>query len=210
METNKSEIESVLSDVRRAYRLLHDYQRLALDSVAFIGRELRLTAVGGGPVFSDGAKIPGFDRWAWDWLNLFAFRWVFGETTKEGTSVHLSILLLSDTASFLVGDTWKEPRVSDFQQSAEQSETKVLFFLCIGTEATMVKIRDVVGKRSAVWALVSDLESARVELKSSGIEMLSCNFASMSTQEGARCIVAELRQIAERSGIPLSPPSAGG
>lgn len=47
MNTNPAEIADALLDVRKSYRLLHDYQRAALDAASYIGNRLGLSYQGG-------------------------------------------------------------------------------------------------------------------------------------------------------------------
>ena len=51
MNISQKEIEKALVDVRKAYRLLHDYQQAVLDAAKYIGSRLGLELRRRLPVF---------------------------------------------------------------------------------------------------------------------------------------------------------------
>lgn len=130
MSAAKNDLERALLDVRRAYRLLHDYQRSALDAAKYIGAQLGFTYCGGYSRFSNTAPISGkgnLDNWAWDWLNFVFYEFYFNRETKGGSELEFSIWLFSDTGYF-VSDNPRPDKttVSSFAE-AEDSSTKVAF-----------------------------------------------------------------------------------
>lgn len=93
--------EDILLDVRKSYRLLHDYQRLILDASKFIGDQLGMTYRGGFPKFSNNPPGPGrgdLGRWAWDWLGMMAHEFQFNRSIDDGDIV-LSLVHLPDTGA---------------------------------------------------------------------------------------------------------------
>jgi len=104
MSSSKVEIDQALLDVRKAYRLLHDYQRAALDAVKYIGSQLGFTYNGGSPRFSSCAPRPGkgqLNLWAWDWLNIVCHDFDFISESKEPEVLGLKIRLFSAIQAFL-------------------------------------------------------------------------------------------------------------
>ncbi len=103
-----NEYQQTLLSVRNSYRLLHDYQRLILDSCDFIRTQLQLDYQGGYYKFSSApVKNGGGDlkKWAWDWLGMIAYDMHCKKQDPEG-DILLSMLHLADTNAF------KAPRES--------------------------------------------------------------------------------------------------
>jgi len=120
--------QQLLLDVRKSYRLLHDYQRLVMDSVKFISQQLEFSNFCGFPKFS-GKPRHDLDRWAWDWLNMYLFEFHFNKQVN-GKLIRLSILHVADTASLAVADTNKTD-ITTFIPPNESS-SKIVFI--VGTE----------------------------------------------------------------------------
>lgn len=103
MNPSLPNIEATLLEVRKAYRLLHDYQRLVLDAVDYVGKQLGFTYAGGYPKFSSASPGQGRGKlgcWAWDWLNMILYEFHFTRTGNEGKLWRFSLLLISDTGYF--------------------------------------------------------------------------------------------------------------
>lgn len=130
MSATKNDLDRALLDVRKAYRLLHDYQRSVLDAAKYIGAQLGFTYCGGYSRFSKSAPISGqgnLDNWSWDWLNLVFYEFRFTRETKGSRGLNCSILLFSDTG-FFVSDN-PEPDKTEISTFAavEVSSSKVAF-----------------------------------------------------------------------------------
>jgi len=123
-DLNKKDLEKVFSNVRESYRLLYEYQKRVLDLVKFIGNQLNYSYSGGWPIFSEPCPKRGkgsLDNWAWDWLNMYAYGFHFGEN-KEG--IKFEIRIYSDTG-FYDNSTDKKISVDKFN-SVEDSKTKLV------------------------------------------------------------------------------------
>ena len=131
-----SEVQQGLSNVRRSYRILYDYQRRVLDLARFIGERLSLTYAGGWPKFSDvsprpGNKKDGFDRWAWDWLNFYFYDFHFTTSNSTSPVYACSVYIVCDTGYW---DS-QSPAISELDletyESVENSRTKLLLMAAI-------------------------------------------------------------------------------
>lgn len=92
-DSTKNEI---MTDVRKAYRLLFEYQTRLLALVKFIGGKYGFDYHGGYPRFSNNQPRQGsgsLDFWAWDWLNLYFHEFRF--TTNEN-HISFSVFALND------------------------------------------------------------------------------------------------------------------
>jgi hypothetical protein len=129
MNGEQQQFEGVLVDVRKAYRLLHDYQRLILDAMKYIASQLGLAYDGGFPRFSGrtpGGNNTDLDLWAWDWLNMLWWEFHFSSRPKEGHP-YLSICLLSDTGRFESENDHVDIQKTDTFHNITASKSKLLF-----------------------------------------------------------------------------------
>lgn len=138
MTPSPSEISSLLTDVRKSYRLLHDYQRLILDSLKYVGTQLNIPYRGGWTIFCGNQTRNGrgdLDKWAWDWLGMYAYEFRFdlrhdnnrGLDIPEHDFVTIAASVISDTGYYHVAEDHPDKtRVEDFQP-AEASQSKIIF-----------------------------------------------------------------------------------
>lgn len=127
---DKKELRSQLLQVRKAYRLLYDYQKHVLDLVRFVGNYLGYTTVQGYPVFSGAAPREGkkdvFDLWSWDWLNMYHYKFNFGAKKVGDQDIFLAVHIISDTGYYAVkgGD---KTEVKNFK-TPEDSATRLVLY----------------------------------------------------------------------------------
>ena len=201
--SSQPEIERALVDVRRAYRLLHDYQRAALDAVNYLGAQLGLTYRGGWPKFSGCAPRNGrgsLDCWAWDWLNLvfydFDFTW-----TAAGEEFYLSVSLVSDTGYYLRQDPAAERTDVGAFAPAEVSATKVGFLLYRQWEDEYNRFKEDPEEFRRFFANDGELPE---DIQAAGLVGKSADFSRLADQESADALIAELVHRARQHGYPLA------
>jgi hypothetical protein len=119
---------NTLLEVRKAYRLLFDYQTRILDLIGFIGSSFNYDYNGGFPKFSNPSPNNGRGRltaWAWDWLNMYFYEFNF-VTSKD--KIAFAVFLVNDTGYFQKNKETKisKTRVSAFEP-VENSKTKLIF-----------------------------------------------------------------------------------
>lgn len=129
-------ISSTLLEVRKAYRLLYNYQDRVLDLVSFIGGKYGFRYSGGYSKFSHVTPRNGkgnLTNWAWDWLNLYFYEFNFEPKVnmKLDTSIYFSVFIVNDTGYFDArdgNDDRKTSRVdtSSFK-SVEESKSELIF-----------------------------------------------------------------------------------
>lgn len=198
------EVDRALLDVRRAYRLLHDYQRAALDGVKYIGSQLGFTYNNGYPHFSAPPPKNGKDAlkcWAWDWLNLVHFDFNFSKTVEGEGDIYLSIMLFSDTGFYVSAD--KDAEYTDISSfaSVENSETKVGILLYREwLEAWDTSFYE---KESIRRFLEHDGELPE-EIRLAGVLGKCFKFSQLSDQASADALVAEIIQFGTSNNFPLS------
>ena len=96
--------QDILTEVRKAYRLLFDYQTKLLALVKYIGGKYGYNYNGGYPKFSNNQPRQGrgnLDDWAWDWLNLYFHEFNFGsKKIDNNTKIYFSVFILNDDGYF--------------------------------------------------------------------------------------------------------------
>lgn len=134
MQQNQNEVEKLLVEVRKSYRLLYQYQRRVLDLVDYIGKRFGFSYAGGYSKFSNVTPREGkgnLTNWAWDWLNMYYYEFRF--RTKQVNNGHLdfSIAILSDTGFFMAresNDKIDPTMVSKFAD-VDNSETHLVLIV---------------------------------------------------------------------------------
>jgi hypothetical protein len=203
MNPTPREIEASLLEVRKAYRLLHDYQRAALDVAKYIGAQLGLPYAGGYPNFSDCSPRSGsgsLDSWAWDWLNLVFYDFHFLREYEDGKELNLSIWLFSDTGYFLTDNPELDRQdVSGFAP-VEVSGTKVGFLLYRKWEDSYTKFLD---DPAAMGRFLKDERDLPEDLKSGGVVAKCCDFSRLSEESSTEAVITELIELAKAHGFEL-------
>jgi len=203
MNQISSEISRALIDVRKGYRLLHDYQRSALDAARYIGDCLGFNYVGGYTHFGNSSPANekvvngGLAASAWDWLNLYFYDFHFMKEETEGEYVHFCILLFSDTGYYQNESIAPERDMPTTYPSAEQSETKVGFLLYSSWEeeydsffTARDQVRDFLFEGKLPPLLVNG-----------EVRGMVCDFSCLASQESADRLVMELRRFGEAEGF---------
>lgn len=120
-----------LNEVRKAYRLLFDFQSRILNLINFIGGRFDFDYSGGFPKF--GAQSPRngsghLKLWAWDWLNFYFYEFHFQSKVVNNDSLRFSIFIVCDSGYF---DAKKSNTVSKTDTSSfldtDHSLSKLIF-----------------------------------------------------------------------------------
>lgn len=130
MSESTPSANDVFLNVRKAYRLLHDYQQMVIDAIRYVSAQFDIEPNGGCARFGGDAK-QGYrylSTPSWDWLPMMGWEFHFVKETVKNEWLSLSFYIASDTGFYRAAkDTWKED-VSNFA-AAEASETRVAVML---------------------------------------------------------------------------------
>lgn len=102
----QNNINETMLEIRKAYRLLFDYQNRILNLMKYIRTFYGLTYYAGYPMFSWASPKSGggsLDNWAWDWLNMYFYQFSFdcdNTIYEEDEKKYLSVFLINDTGFF--------------------------------------------------------------------------------------------------------------
>jgi hypothetical protein len=180
MNTTYEPTYDVLLNVRKAYRLLHDYQCMVRDAVRYISAQLDIPENAGWPQFA-GDAIAGYrylKQPSWDWLPMMGYEFHFVKPDGAGF-LSLSFFIISDTG-FIQGDDSDKEKLSGFAK-ADESSTKFAFILYkihhqpfrfmedkiqmrnfIENGSLPAELKDAVGKCYDISCLTSEAEANKV------------------------------------------------
>jgi hypothetical protein len=204
MNISTVKIDGALLDVRKAYRLLHDYQRMALDAAQYIGTQLGLTYMGGYPYFSNCAPRKGqgkLECWAWDWLNLMFYDFHFQREVAKGQWLNLSIWLFSDTGYFISDNQARDQTDVNTFVPAEKAETKVGFLLYQHWKPEYDQLRD---NEEYLRRFLEHGGELPDLLKNGGVLGKCCNFSQLADEASTEAVIDGLVNLAQDGKLPLN------
>ena len=119
-----------LIEVRKAYRLLYNYQNRILDLMDFIGKTYEITFGAGYSQYSRVVRKKGnLQNWAWDWLPMYYYEFFFEKKSSELGHIRFSVFLQNDSGYF---DSRKDDKTADkldvtTYQPVENAITQLIF-----------------------------------------------------------------------------------
>ena len=197
--TSPNDIHAALLDVRKAYRLLHDYQRAALDAAQYIGSKLGFIYIGGVPNFSNpspGVEKGKLSNSAWDWLNMYYYDMFF---QRKRDDLKFSIFLFSDTGYFLSKHSAPEKDDIKTFSPVEGAGTKVGFLFYrkwVEDVAALMETKDVLSR----WFQHDELPPL---LRERAVFGKCCDFARVCDEASADGVIDELSTLAKKNGLML-------
>jgi hypothetical protein len=138
---SKNELEAALCDVRKAHRLLYQYQKRVLDLVLYVREKFNLPEFAGvrrfcSPIGSRSGLKTEYDEkllrlpknmWAWDFLYSYQFEFYLGLRDIEKKQISVSIIEVSDSGYYESQQPNKtKTNISSFK-NAESSCTCLIF-----------------------------------------------------------------------------------
>lgn len=147
METNlltEEQLQEAFCEVRKAHRLIYEYQRRMQDLTWFIKNKLGFKIYEGHKQFSDTLKSSNkisVNSWSWDWIYTYVYEYHLGELDKQ--FVKLSLIQVSDTGYYQkIGKGGVKTKLNTFAD-VEESESKLIFYLSIKSKLEESYIWDV-------------------------------------------------------------------
>lgn len=117
-------------NVRRAYRLLHDYQCMVRDAVHYIASQLNVIENGAWARFGGADVRSGYTylrQSAWDWLPMVLCEFHFLKSVGDSNHISLSFFVISDSG-FIDGENDDKENLSSYTP-VERSSTRFAFIL---------------------------------------------------------------------------------
>ena len=122
-------MSKMLNEVRKAYRVLFDYQTRILHLMEFLEKSYDISFVEGNSHFSNtvSKKAKRLDLWAWDWLPMYYYEFFFQKKIGDD-HLRLSAFLLNDSGLYEaeMSDSPSDKLNIDSYKKAEDSGTKLI------------------------------------------------------------------------------------
>lgn len=135
METNQlteEQLKVAFCEVRKAHRLIYEYQHRMRDLSTFIRNKLGFNAYEGYKRFSNALSNRdgnNADKSSWDWMYTYVFEyWLGYQKVGEDRILGLSVIQVSDTGCYKKGI--KNCDISTFP-IVEDSDSRLMFYLCV-------------------------------------------------------------------------------
>jgi hypothetical protein len=198
---NPPDLASALCDVRKAYRLLYDYQRAVLDTVKYLGDQLGLTYLNAFPRFSDAPPRHGrglFECWAWDWLGFMLHEINFMHEKEGNEDFRFTVWVFSDTGYFLgEGDDRCEPGAF---AAAQNSRTMIgcVFF----REWKEEEYGNFVDDKAAVRVFLE--KGGELPASFKGMAGRCYDFTQFADEAAMSVVLKDLIEVGASAGFPLS------
>ena len=192
----------VFLNVRKAFRLLHDYHCMVRDAVRYIGSQMDIQEHAGWPKFADDAKGGGYRYlWqpSWDWLPMMQYEFLFRKTFGGEEFLSLSFVVISDTGFIEGGEAVSEKEKLSAYAPTDQSSTKFAFILRRGAWDPLPFIENKVQMRNfiKVGGCLPD------KLVTAGFVGKCYDMSCLSNEANADNIVKDIIAIAQEKSWPL-------
>jgi hypothetical protein len=144
METNKltdAQLKEAFCEVRKAHRLIYEYQRRMQDLTWFIKNKLGFPDYKGYKKYSNTLSprnTINYDYWSWDWIYTYVYEYYLGEVTTENNdnSWRLSVIQISDTGFYKNRKQGAVQTKINSYAPVEDSDSKLLFYLSLAPKET--------------------------------------------------------------------------
>lgn len=189
---DEKRMRKMLIEVRRSYRFLYLFQQRILDLVKFIGLHYQFTYYGGWSHYSrtirkgKGSKL---ENWAWDWLPMYDYDFVFSTTLKinkeDPETLIFSALLQCDSGYYDLNNPSQEQKnqiqafnppessrtflhlvlrenrrnIQDYKNTQVKSDSKIDFYDTKNQSAGLI-----IGRKIPLEELINE-EKTRTHLK---------------------------------------------
>ncbi len=196
--------EEVFLNVRKAYRLLHDYQQMVLDAVRYIGSQLDIPYNGGWSKFGDDVRS-GYAKPtqpSWDWLPLMAYEFHHVKPIGECQFASLSLLVISDTGFFEGEDQDHDKANTPAFHRAELASTKFAFIL----RKTHWDPLPFLASKPQVRNFLKENGCLPQNLVESGFVGKTYSMARLCNEAGANEIVADIIALGRALDVVLNGP----
>lgn len=135
METNQlteDQLKDAFCEVRKAHRLIYEYQRRMKYLSIYIRNKLDFNAFEGYKRFSNALSNRdgnNADKSSWDWMYTYVFEyWLGYQNVDKNKRLGLSVIQVSDTGCYVGGK--RNYRIGKFP-SVEESDSRLMFYLVV-------------------------------------------------------------------------------
>lgn len=137
---NEEELKSALCEVRKAHRLIYEYQRRMQDLTWFVKNKLGFPQYEGYKKFSGTVSSRNkiyHDNWSWDFIYTYVFEYHFGRQDDKEKHIFwtLSVIQISDTGFYENKEMGASKTLISSYATPEKSESRLLFYLSVAPES---------------------------------------------------------------------------
>ncbi len=127
----KLELQKAFCEIRKAHRLIYEYQRRMIDLTWFIKNKLGFNRYKGYKRFSSPVNRQEIsnNNWAWDWIDSYAFEYWIGNHDFKNYKCGLSLIQVTDTGFYDSTDDKRRKTNLNTFKSVDDSDSKLLFYL---------------------------------------------------------------------------------
>lgn len=138
-QMNEEQLKDAFCEVRKAHRLIYEYQRRMQDLTWFIKNKLGFPKYEGYKKFSQPVSSRNkiyHDNWSWDFIYTYVFEYSLGtqEDKEKHISWALSLIQVSDTGFYINQTTGSSKTNISSYAPPEESESRLLFYLSAAPE----------------------------------------------------------------------------
>lgn len=140
-QLTEEQLKVAFCEVRKAHRLIYEYQRRMQDLSWFIKNKLGFDQYTGWKKFSyplNSRHTIRVDNWSWDWIYTYMYEYHLGEQSnkKNENSWKCSVIQISDTGFFKKQKDGAERTQVNTFAPADESESKLIFYLSVSPKKT--------------------------------------------------------------------------
>lgn len=154
----KNDIHQMMEDVRKAYRIIYQFQDRMLQLMNRIANDYGLNHPVGRKRFSNPvgstrrgndypeANLRIHDKWVWDMIYTYEFEYYFGKILRNNLNGCLTVFQISDNGYYLAdghrleegeGEHLSKRAINDFW-STDQSDSYLILFLRVSLRKVIV------------------------------------------------------------------------
>ena len=138
LNEKEKELEATLCEVRKAHRLIYEYQRRMQDLTWYIKNKLEFSTYQGYKKFSapigDGRRI-SVENWSWDWIYSYVYEYHLGYNNNG--NVRGSLIQVSDTG-FYDNENAKATNLATYKKP-EESRSLLIFYLLFSNDKQLLE-----------------------------------------------------------------------
>ena len=227
-QLTEEQLKVAFCEVRKAHRLIYEYQRRMQDLSWFIKNKLGFDQYTGWKKFSyplNSRHTIRVDNWSWDWIYTYMYEYHLGEQSnkKNENSWKCSVIQISDTGFFKKQKDGAERTQVNTFAPADESESKLIFYLSVSPKKTKNHIwnpdgiiekyadkitnLDEVKEYKEKAALKSDFERSELNKEKTGIEIKGIKAINPLTNKEIPIWISDYVLITYGTGAIMAVPA---
>lgn len=131
-QLNEEEMNAAFLNVRKAHRLIYEYQRRMQDLTWYIKNKLGFPDYKGFKQFSNPLRNSIYhDNWSWDWIYSYMYEYHLGCVSIDNKEIKLSLFQISDNGFYKNPSESKHQTQLNSFANVEDSDSLLTFYAVI-------------------------------------------------------------------------------